>query len=85
MVILMKQEKVWVKKFNKLLVECFLNWIVFVMIGDCEVLLFDVMCYDEIFDEVEKGKSEFIFFVMCIGVIFNECLIFFNQVESMVG
>lgn len=85
MATLTKQEKAWVKKLNKLLAECPSNRIAFATTGDCEVSLFDVTRYDEIFDEVEKGKSEFIPSAMRIGATFNECLTFPNQVESTAG
>ncbi|KJT59166.1 hypothetical protein SEEH3343_07182, partial [Salmonella enterica subsp. enterica serovar Heidelberg str. RI-11-013343] len=54
MATLTKQEKAWVKKLNKLLAECPSNRIAFATTGDCEVSLFDVTRYDEIFDEVDK-------------------------------
>lgn len=57
MATLTKQEKAWVKKLNRLLAECPSNRIAFATTGDCEVSLFDVTRYDEIFDEVEKGKA----------------------------
>lgn len=84
MATLTKQEKP-VKKLNKLLAECPSNRIAFATTGDCEVSLFDVTRYDEIFDEVDKGKSEFIPAAMRIGAAFNEYLTFPNQVESTAG
>ncbi|EBV5994629.1 hypothetical protein LBY46_003228 [Salmonella enterica subsp. enterica serovar Muenchen] len=85
MATLTKQEKAWVKKLNKLLAECPSNRIAFATTGDCEVSLFDVTRYDEIFDEAEKEKGEFIPSAMRIGATFNECLTFPNQVESTAG
>ncbi|EIQ1566484.1 hypothetical protein ACVZ7L_004579 [Salmonella enterica subsp. enterica serovar Braenderup] len=85
MATLTKQEKAWVKKLNKLLAECPSNRIAFATTGDCEVSLFDVTRYDEIFDEVDKGKSEFIPAAMRIVAAFNESLTFPNQVESTAG
>ncbi|MEG2269355.1 MAG: hypothetical protein RSC68_34155 [Acinetobacter sp.] len=82
---LTKQEKAWVKKLNKLLAECPSDRIAFATTGDCDVSLFDVTLYDDIFNEVESNGGEFIPCAGRIGALFDEVLTFPNQVESTAG
>ncbi|ECC3629195.1 hypothetical protein JJH17_002494 [Salmonella enterica subsp. enterica serovar Weltevreden] len=78
-------EKAWVKKLNKLLAECPSDRIAFATTGDCDVSLFDVTLYDDIFNEVESRGGEFIPSAGRIGALFDEVLTFPNQVESTTG
>ncbi|KTI36927.1 hypothetical protein [Enterobacter roggenkampii] len=85
MATLTKQEKVWVKKLNKLLDECPSKRLAFATTGDSDVSIFNQTQYGAICDEQEKNGGEFISAAARIGALFDEVLSFPNQVESTAG
>lgn len=85
MATLTKEEKLWVKKLNKLLADCPSKRIAFATIGDCDVTLYDVTYVDAISEMVDKNGGEFISAGEILGANFSERLIFPNQVESTAG
>ncbi|MCC2917696.1 hypothetical protein [Enterobacter hormaechei] len=85
MATLTKQEKIWVKKLNKLLAQCPSKRLAFATTGDCDVSIFNQTHYDAICDEQENSGGEFISAAARIGALFDEVLSFPNQVESTAG
>lgn len=82
---LTKEEKTWVGKINKLLAACPTKRIAFATTGDRYVTLFDVNRYNDICDTVDSGHGDFIPTAERLGAVFDECLVFPNQVESTAG
>lgn len=82
---LTKAEKVWVMQLNDLLAKCPSDRIAFATIGDCNVFLFDRRQYNDVCDDQELNKGEFISAARRIGAAFDEELMFPNPVESTAG
>lgn len=82
---LTKEEKAWVKKVNKILSQCPSTRLGFASMGDPSIYIFDVTRLDEIYEQLEDNKGDFIPSAQEIGAVSVECIEFPSAVESTAG